>query len=239
MARRDDMPLDDAGKAALFLHVRVTLPSKLAELTSQPLTAQQALLVSQQGADALAFDYLCRAQQTLVAASQESTAAKNRLRDGDPASPNTAVNLGFPLAPPNVPSPVPPGVVKRFREFVKWLKSLPGYGDPIGEALRIIGDEETAADLSTVKPVLTLKIVGGRVEVGWTREGLRGQVDALEIQVDRGTGTFAMLTIDPRPGYIDTEPFPATPARWKYKAIWRNDDQRTGQWSDVAEISVG
>ena len=238
MARKDYMPLDDPGKAALFLHVKNTLPSKLAELNPAPLTPQQAGLVSQQAADALAFDYQCRAQQTLVAAAQSSTAAKNRLRDGDPASPNSAVSLAFPLAPGAVPSPVTPGVVRRFRDFAKWIKSLPGYTDGIGEALMIVGDEETAADLTTVKPILPLKLDGGRVEIGWGWEGLRGQVDAIEIQVDRGTGTFTLLTIDTRPGYIDTEPFPGN-AKWKYKAIWRKDDQRTGQWSDVTEISVG
>lgn len=232
------MPDDDAGKAVLFLHVKDTLPSKLADLGILPLSAQHSALIDQQAADALAFDYQCRVQQKLNAAAQSATAAKNRLRDGDPGAPNLAVSFVFPLAPSSVPSPVPPGVVKRFREFAKWLKSLPGYTEGIGEALRIVGDEQSAADLLNVKPTLPLKVAGGRVEVGWTWDGLRGQVDAIEIHVDRGTGTYALLTIDTRPGYIDTEPLPHS-GRWSYKAIWRKDDQRIGQWSNIAEISVG
>ncbi len=64
-------------------------------------------------------------------------------------------------------------------------------------------------------------------------------MEACEILVDRGTGIFVALTIDSRSGYVDTEPMPATSGRWKYKAIFRKDDQRVGQWSDVAEIAVG
>ena len=41
------------------------------------------------------------------------------------------------------------------------------------------------------------------------------------------------------PGYLDTEPLPATSAVWKYKGIFRKDDQRVGLWSDVAAIPVG
>ena len=40
-------------------------------------------------------------------------------------------------------------------------------------------------------------------------------------------------------GYVDTEPFPAGGAKWRYKAIFRADDARVGLWSDVAEITVG
>ena len=46
------------------------------------------------------------------------------------------------------------------------------------------------------------------------------------------------LTIDTRPGYIDTEPFPPGGGKWLYKGIFRKDDQRVGQWSDVSEISI-
>ena len=110
---------------------------------------------------------------------------------------------------------------------------------PSSEGLHIVGPEETAPDLSTLKPVLPLRMSGGRVEIDWGWEGAGGSVESCEILVDCGTGVFAPLTIDSRPGYVDTEPMPATPGRWKYKAIFRKDDQRVGLWSDVAEIAVG
>jgi hypothetical protein len=235
MPQQDYIPKDDAGKAALFTHVATTLPTYFTALNITSASPGVATQVN----DATVFAYVCTNQQTLLAAAQQATAAKNRLRDGDPAEPNVAVSLAFPIAPAIVPSPVLPGVVARFRTFVKWLKSLPNYTQAIGESLQIVGDEHTAADLSTVKPKLPLRIAGGRVEIDWSWQGLSGQVDSLEILVDRGNGTYIPLTIDTRPGYVDTEPFPTPAAKWKYKAIYRKDDQRVGLWSDVAEISVG
>jgi hypothetical protein len=62
-----------------------------------------------------------------------------------------------------------------------------------------------------------------------------------EIQVDRtGAGTaFAPLGFYTTPGYVDTEPFPATPTKWTYRAIYRVGDQRVGQWSKSVIITAG
>ena len=56
--------------------------------------------------------------------------------------------------------------------------------------------------------------------------------------MDRGNG-WEFLTIDTQPGYTDKTPWPATAAKWKYRAIYVSDDENIGQWSDVAEITVG
>ena len=231
----DYMPNSEAGKNNLFKHVAATLPTHFVTLGISAATPQ----VVKQLADSLVFDYVFTQQQRLQGAAQEFTAEKIRLRDGDKLNPNVAVNLAFPTAPSTIPSPVIPGVVPRFRAFVRWLQSLDNYTDSIGEDLQVIGDEETAPDMSTLKPILPLRLNGGRVEIDWGWQGANGWVESLEILVDRGTGVFVALTIDSRPGYVDTEPMPATPGRWKYKAIFRQDDQRVGLWSDVAEIAVG
>jgi hypothetical protein len=64
-------------------------------------------------------------------------------------------------------------------------------------------------------------------------------VDGIEIQVDRGTD-FVFLAIDTIPDYTDTAPMSAVgqSALWKYKAIYHQDDDRVGQWSDVVSIPV-
>ncbi len=235
MARQDYMKNDDAGKKDLFIHVKNTIATHFGTLGITAATPQVII----QANDAIVFEYVCVQQQRLQGAAQEFTSAKNRLRDGDKAQPNVAVNLAFPTPPSVVPSPVMPGVVFRFRAFVKWLQGLANYTDAIGEDLHIMGPEETSPDLTTLKPVLPLRISGGRVEIDWSWEGAAGWIEAIEIQVDRGTGTYVMLTIDSRPGYVDTEPMPAAPGKWKYKAIFRKDDARIGLWSDVAEIAVG
>ena len=66
-------------------------------------------------------------------------------------------------------------------------------------------------------------------------------LDICELQVDRtGAGTaFGPLAFDTTPGYTDTEPFPATPTKWTYRAIYRVGDQRVGQWSKSVSITVG
>jgi hypothetical protein len=48
-----------------------------------------------------------------------------------------------------------------------------------------------------------------------------------------------MLTYDTTPGYVDTQPFPATPTKWTYKAIYRVGDAQVGQWSNPVSITVG
>ena len=58
--------------------------------------------------------------------------------------------------------------------------------------------------------------------------------------MDRGDGKgFVPLAFDTTPGYVDTQPFPATPTKWTYKAIYRVNDAQTGQWSNPVTITVG
>ena len=56
--------------------------------------------------------------------------------------------------------------------------------------------------------------------------------------MDRGQG-FVLLAIDTTPGYTDTQPLPATPTKWHYRAIYRAGDTRTGTWSNPVSITVG
>ena len=35
------------------------------------------------------------------------------------------------------------------------------------------------------------------------------------------------------------EPIPANPTKWEYRAIYRVNDQRIGQWSAVVSVIVG
>jgi hypothetical protein len=43
----------------------------------------------------------------------------------------------------------------------------------------------------------------------------------------------------PPPGYTDTQPFPSTPVKWTYQAIYRVGDSRVGQWSKPVSVTVG
>ena len=73
---------------------------------------------------------------------------------------------------------------------------------------------------------------------GWARHS--ASLALLEIQADRGDGKgFNLLTYDTTPGYNDTAPFPATPVKWTYKAIYRVGDAQVGVWSNPVSITVG
>ena len=147
---------------------------------------------------------------------------------GSFAQPPVAPVLGV------APTAVAPGIFGRATALVARIKVAPGYTDAIGQALQIIGADQTV-DVTTMKPILDVQLDAGQVDINWTKQGM----DGIEIQVDRGTG-FVFLAIDTIPNYTDTQPMPAAgqSALWKYKAIYIQADQRVGHWSDVVSIPV-
>jgi len=77
------------------------------------------------------------------------------------------------------------------------------------------------------------------VFVDWGWGGYANYLDMCEIQVDRGDGKgFIDLAFDTTPGYTDTAPFPAAPAKWTYRAIYRVNDAQVGLWSKPVSLTV-
>jgi hypothetical protein len=167
--------------------------------------------------------------------AQQFTAWKNLLRAGGAPPP-----AGEPMAPvfPTAVTAVALGVEVRFRALVKAIKAHPNYNDAIGQALGIEGPVQTGPDLSSVQPEITAILSGNAVQVGWGWGGHSAFLDMLELQVDRGTG-WILLAYDTTPNYTDTTPLPATPTKWKYRAIYRVGDAQVGVWSNTVEIMVG
>lgn len=225
MPKSHYLPNDDNGKAAWLNNLSAKLPAYQAALG---LTAADAASVT---ADAAFFAYALNAQIQVAAYSQQWTAYKNSARNGS----GPALGLA-PVAPNpgNAPAEVAPGIFGRATALVARIKTAPGYTESIGQALQIIGADQTV-DVNSMKPVLTAELDAGQVVIGWTKQGM----DGIEIQADRGTG-FVFLAIDTIPDYTDTAPMPAAgqSALWKYKAIYLQADQRAGQWSDVVSIPV-
>ncbi|HEY5232195.1 MAG TPA: hypothetical protein VIK35_01495 [Verrucomicrobiae bacterium] len=217
------LPSDDAGKGAWLNNLNAKLPSYSAALG---LTAADTASVA---ADAAFFAYCLNSFGQVAAYSQQWTAYKNAARNG------TALGI-LPVAP-NLgvaPAAVAPNIFGRATALVARIKTAPGYTDSIGQALQIIGADQTV-DVNSMKPVITAELDAGQVDIGWTKQGM----DGIEIQVDRGAG-FVFLAVDTIPGYTDTASMPAAgqSALWKYKAIYRQGDDRVGQWSDVVSIPV-
>ena len=220
------LPADEPGKGAWLNNLSAKLPTYAAALG---LTAADTTSTT---ADDAFFTYCLNSVGQVAAYSQQWTAYKNSARNG-----NAAALGAFPAAPV-LPTPAPamvaPGIFGRATALVARIKVAPGYTDSIGQTLQLIGADQTV-DVSTMKPVITAQLDAGQVDIGWTKQGM----DGIEIQVDRGTG-FVFLAIDTIPGYTDTAPMPAAgqSALWKYKGIYRQGDDRVGQWSDVVSIPV-
>ncbi|SRR5581483_1468648 len=225
--------LNDEGIAALLENIAAKLGGHLATLT----TITNSDLTSVQ-ADAKAFRYLVTLQDLVQNYAQQITSNKNLYRGGN--APSAPAPAGFTLPTP-LPPVVAPGIVPRLRSLVGRIKNDTGYVDSIGQDLNIEGPEQTGPDFSNFAPVLDLSINGGRVEVGWSWQGCGKYLDMIEILVDRGDGKgFVLLAHDTTtPSYVDTTPLPASPAIWKYKAIYMVGDQRVGQWSVEYSITVG
>ena len=198
------------------------------------LTAPQ---IAAQAADANYFAFVQTCQQIMLDSSQQWTVWKLLTRRG-----GSAPAAGAPM-PPVFPAAVPAmpqGIEVRFRALVKLIKAHPNYNVAIGEALGIEGPIHTPPPGAAFQPVLSLELRGGQVYILWGWQGNRPFLDALELLVDRGDGHgYVLLVMDTTPNYLDPTPFPATPVRWKYKAIFRKNDTRVGQWSDEVGITVG
>jgi hypothetical protein len=108
----------------------------------------------------------------------------------------------------------------------------------VAEDLRFVGPEDPGPDYDIFGPKLGVKKTPTGIELDWDWQGQSRFLDGCEIEVDRGTG-WTLLTIDTTPDYKDTTPHPATLTRWRYRAIYRVEDARVGQWSAAVEVAVG
>jgi hypothetical protein len=193
--------------------------------------------VTTQAADADYFSYTLACQQLMRNGSLQWTGWKDLTRGGGDPPPSGAPVA--PVFPPAVPA-VAPGVEVRFRALVKQIKGSPAYNEAIGAALGIVGQEQTGPDFATIQPNINAVIQGTNVFVDWNWGGFSAFLDICELQVDRGDGKgFVALAFDTTPGYVDTQPFPATPVKWTYQAIYRVGDSRVGQWSKPVSVTVG
>lgn len=221
------LPKDDAGKADWLTHFAAELPKHNATIgvTTGEVTATAK--------DADYFAYIFAAQQAYAAAAEQWTAYKNKARDG------TAPAMGDLPSPPTLgdaPDTVAPGIFKRATLLVARFKKHPGYTEDIGKALQVIGAEQTE-HLDTLKPDLKLQLRAGKPLIKCKRLGM----DALELQVNRGDGKgFVLLDLVQTPEYTDNSPLPAPgqTALWIYKAIYRNNGERVGEWSDEVSLAV-
>lgn len=219
---------DEAFGAQLIMYKNnIPMYAAILDVTAPQVTAQAA--------DADYFDYVLKCQGIMQTGAQQWSVWKKLLRGG--GTPPMAGEALPPVFPAAVTA-VELGIEPRFRALAQQNKTHPNYNIAIGEALGIEGPEHAGPDFATLKPEFKLLISGNRVEVGWGWGGFKAFLDMCEIHVDRGAG-YVALAFDTTPGYVDTQAFPAAPAKWTYKAIYRVGDAQVGQWSNPVSIMVG
>jgi len=190
-------------------------------------------LVTSVQQDSAVFKYFLEYANRITEYSRKINQYKVELSEGADTS------LQAPIPPTAPASPFPPvvGIFKRVSSIVNIIKSSLSYLESDGLDLGIEGAEQTALNTVEIKPVISLRLVaGGQPEIVWTK----GKTDGLEIYVDRGTGKFELYKVANKPNTIDKTTLPAVGVSqvWKYRAIYRLNDEQIGQWSDTVEISV-
>lgn len=162
------------------------------------------------------------------------TGFKSILRQGEPNLQNNDPPQTPNLEP--VAATVSPGVQFRFTSLANRIKANPNYTYAIGQILGIEVTSRARVAFENVQPLLKLVMRGGRVNLDWKK----GMYSGIVIEKDSGDG-FVVFDKDTRPNFVDPTPLPepGTSAVWKYRAMYLYNDDRVGDWSDVATITVG
>lgn len=226
MAKIYYLPTDDIGKLRWLSNFssKIGIYASTLGVTTQEVNGMLA--------DYAFFWYVCDAKNQYSHFVQNLTAYKNAARSGDTlGAVPVAPTLG--AAPPLVSA----DIFGRATALAARIKKHPGYTEAIGRDLNIIGPDAMPSDLSAVQPTLKIRLQAGHPVIGWKKRGMSG----IEIHVDRGDGKgFVFLAVDTVPDYMDIAPLPSagTAVVWKYRAIYRQADERVGQWSDEASVTV-
>jgi hypothetical protein len=229
MAKQYFLQRSNEGKATTFEQFRDNIPPYVA------LFNLAAADITQQAADATYYREILTLAKTMGSAGQQWTAWKGTVLTGttgtEPAIP--AKHAGFPAA-------VPVGILARFLALVNAIKNHKNYTPEAGLILGIEGEEHTGPDLTTIQPDFDVNLSGNAVSVNWGWGGNGNYLDMVRLEKDSGDGKgFQFLANDTTPGYTDSTPFPATPTKWTYRAIYIVGDAQVGIWSKSVSIVVG
>lgn len=172
-------------------------------------------------------------------ANKQSEYSKKMISFKSDLANGTSGTLSLPVVPVFAAAPALPasGIFRRISSLVDGIKKKAVYTQNDGLDLGIEGSTIAAKDSSTLKPKISARIItDGHPEILWTK----GDNQGIEIQTDKGNGTWQFLGIDLKPNYTDnsTLPAPGKTELWRYRAIYIDDENHIGLWSDVTELAV-
>ena len=124
----------------------------------------------------------------------------------------------------------------RLRAIIRRFKSAGGYTEAIGQALKIIGADDTT-DLTTAKPDLTARPLAHGIELSFTKS----KSDGVNIYSKRdGEADFVFLARDTAAPYVDNRALLVVgkPEARRYKAVYILNDDEIGGFSDEVVITA-
>jgi len=161
------LPRGDSQRSTWLRNFNVKLPGYASKLG---ITKEELLVVSK---DTIAYDYVL--DMVTIAKTFEHTCSTQKTSFRNCTIGNE--NVAFPVfVTTTAPDAVPYGIFTRISNLVKKIKASDGYLESIGKDLGIIGTEMAGKDsLDTEQPLLTIKIVGGFVQIKYTK-GAKGGI---------------------------------------------------------------
>jgi len=112
------------------------------------------------------------------------------------------------------------------------------FTSAIGQELGIVGHGAATFDAVNYKPVITVSITGGHVEIRFKKRG----VDGLNLyHRKKGTANWDFLARTTKSPFIDVIVLavPNQPEHWEYRAYGVKDDEEIGLPSDIVEAVFG
>jgi hypothetical protein len=179
--------------------------------------------------------YACRTSADATSLSQAWTDWRDRLLD-EPAAPEAGPLPTASAAAAPAGAPPAPGVISRFRSYIRRIKAAPNYTSSIGESLRLVAVTSPVDD-ATVKPDLTAEpLANFKARVRLPKRGFPGLI----VQARReGEADWTELGVKTSAVFVDERPTqqPGKPEVVNYRAIYSRNDQPVGQWSDVVTVT--
>ncbi len=227
------LPADDNGKMVWLnnFSAKLAIYASLLGIT----TAQLLQIVN----DAADYVKTINFHKALKEYLHNLTEWKNHLRSGNKDGTPVAVPPAAPVVP-TFSATLKGDIFGRVSKTVTGIKVNGAYTPEMGLDLGIIGADDSHAGPLTartiLKPVLKRRLKNNHPLLSWKKNHMH----AIKILVDRGTGTYALLGIFTKHSYLDIFALPAVgvAAVWKYKAIYYDNDEETGEYSDIADITV-
>lgn len=186
--------------------------------------------VTQTAADAAMYAFCISNQENFKGEKEERTDYKNLAALGEEGVPMDDYPASTPVSPPEA---VPQGIFRRIPELVARIKANANYTTPIGEDLRIIGDEDSF-DPATFKPGLTVE----NTQQGRLLKFEKSETDGVNVYSrEEGEGTWILLARDNFSPYLDARIF-AQPTALEYKVTAVIQDEEVGVDSDTVNITT-